>query len=50
MMDKEKELIFKAMQYYLDSAQEFLSYDEMQALKEELENACRKYGIKPDDE
>ena len=46
---KTKELIFKVMQYYLDSAQEFLSYDEMMELKLDLENACREYGITPDE-
>lgn len=39
------ELIVQAVQYYLESAQKFLSYDEMMKLKIDLEDACREFGI-----
>lgn len=40
-----KDLIVKTLQYYLDSAQEFLFYDEMMELKIELEDTCEVLDI-----
>ena len=45
--ENENELILTALQYYLDSAQEFLSYDEMMDLKQRLETDCKRLGIAP---
>ena len=43
--NEAKELIFDVMQFYLECAQSFLSYDELMDLKIKLKNACRVFGI-----
>lgn len=48
-MKENEELILKIAQYYVDSAQEFLSYDEMMDLKIKVENALRQFGIGKND-
>lgn len=45
-MDKDqKTLVLNIFQYYLDSAQQFLTYDEMEKLKSKLEKICIAVGI-----
>lgn len=44
-MKENEELILKIAQYYVDSAEEFLSYDEIMDLKIKVENALVQFGI-----
>lgn len=44
-LQAQKELILDALQFYIDSAQEFLSYDEYLDMKYNIEDACKVFGL-----